>query len=113
MFYRLQRILKVGRCAIKEQRLHKRYEAEKACLLERDNDYLPATIRNISFGGALLHNYKLLKNLHVGDTCTVNINGELPYEYPCKIIRVNTADIALEFTDRHNISAVGYRPNSH
>jgi len=104
---------KVRRFAIKEQRLHKRFASEKVCILELNNEFCPATVKNISFSGALVHNYKLLTKLAIGDTCIVSINGEFQCEYPSKVARIDSSNIALEFIGRHKMHVVNYGLNSH
>jgi hypothetical protein len=94
------------RCAIKENRLHKRVYSEEKCLLQVRNEYYPATVKNISFGGALVHSYNPI-GLNVGDSCNVSMNGDSLREYPCKVARVETPNIALEFTSRRILIVEG------
>ena len=96
-----------GRCAIKEHRLHKRFNSAENCLLAVRDEYYPATVRNISFGGALVHPYKPLTLLRVGDDCSVCMDNEYLSEYPCKVSRLEAAAVALEFTGRHSLEFIG------
>jgi len=104
----VQKNLKIRRFAIKEQRLHKRFDSEKICILELNNEFFPATVRNISFSGALVHSYNLLTKLIPGDSCIVSMNGEFQCEYPCKVARIDHSNIALEFIGRHKMHVVDY-----
>ena len=83
-----------------EHRLHNRVDYEEKCLLQIRNEYYPAKVKNISFGGALVVSYNPLIGLNVGDCCNVSVNGESPGDYPCKVARIDTSSIALEFTGK-------------
>jgi hypothetical protein len=86
---------------MKEHRLHKRIDSEEICFLELNDGYYPATVKNISSGGALVHTYNPLSGLHVGENCFVGMYGEPPREYPCKVARVDIYNVALKFTGRY------------
>jgi len=76
-----------------------RIDSEERCqLLLRDSSYL-AKVKNISSGGALIHFYDPLPDLHVGDNCKVRMNEESTSEYSCEVVRVENSDIAVMFND--------------
>ena len=91
-----------------EHRLHNRVDYEEKCLLQIRNEYYPAKVKNISFGGALVVSYNPLIGLNVGDCCSVSVNGEPPSEYHCKVARIEISSLALEFTDRHIFKSVDH-----
>ena len=70
-------------------------------------------MKNISFGGALVHTHNLLNKLTIGDKCNVCLNGELDCEFPSKVTRVESANIALEFIGRQIMNAVSFESNNH
>ncbi len=86
---------------MKEHRLSKRVNSEKVCLLELGNEFYPATLKNISFGGALVRTPNMQHGLRIADRCTICMNGEFSREYPCKVIRVEPSYVALEFINWH------------
>lgn len=86
---------------MKEHRLSTRFNSEKICLLELGNEFYPATIKNISFGGALVRTPNMQHGLRVADKCNISMNGEFLREYPCKVIRVEPSYVALEFINWH------------
>ena len=82
---------------MKEHRLSKRYNSDKVCLLELGNEFYPAKLKNISFGGALVFTPNMQHGLSIADKCTICMNGEFSREYSCKVIRVESCQVALEF----------------
>jgi hypothetical protein len=60
---------------MKEHRLSKRVNSEKVCLLELGNEFYPATLKNISFGGALVRTPNMQHGLRIADRCTICMNG--------------------------------------
>jgi hypothetical protein len=90
-----------------EHRKHQRVDYEETCMLKLRGMYYPTTVKNISFGGALVHFYNPQLVLHVGDDCAVCMNGVSLHDYPCKIARIEASDIAVKFTGRHIFKAVG------
>jgi hypothetical protein len=82
-----------------EHKRRVRVDCDDRCrLLLKDSSYL-AKVKNISFGGALIHFYEPLPDLHVGDNCKVRINAESGSEYDCEVVRVEQFDIAVMFDD--------------
>lgn len=89
-----------------EHKRRMRVDCEEQCrLLLRDSSYL-ATVKNISFGGALIHFYESLPDLHVGDRCKVRMNGESIREYSCEVVRIGTSDVAVMFSGVERLFAV-------
>jgi len=89
---------------MKEQRLSKRYNSDKACLLKLGCDFCAATVENISFGGVLVRTSYMQHGLRVADKFNISIHGEFLREYPCKVIRVEPSYVALEFISWHLIN---------
>jgi len=82
---------------MKEHRLSKRFNTEKACLLELGCDFCAATVNNISFGGVLVRTSYMQHVLSVADKFKISIHGEFLREYQCKVIRVEPPYVALQF----------------
>jgi hypothetical protein len=89
-----------------EHRHHNRFDIEDDCKLQLNYLYYSGTVKNISFGGALVHLYDPLPELHVGDICDISMDGEFLREYSCEVVRVKTPDIGLMFTGMAKLKAV-------
>ena len=89
---------------MKEQRRNIRVACAEKCVLHQPNWSYLTSVKNISFGGALVHSPT--HDLHVGDYCKVTMDGNAIREYSCKIVRVNADNVALTFTDMHILPPV-------
>ena len=89
---------------MKEQRRNIRIACAEKCVLHLRNWLYLASVKNISFGGALVQSP--IHDLHVGDYCKVTMDGTTIREYSCKIVRVDAVDVALTFTDMHILPPV-------
>lgn len=81
---------------MEEHRHNIRVDCAEKCVLHFSDWPCLATVKNISFGGALVHSS--IHTLKVGDDCRVTMDGGSLREYSCKVVRVKSADIALMFT---------------
>lgn len=85
---------------MENKRLNTRLECNERCQLRWSDSFYSATIRNVSLTGALVHFDNQLPDVQTGVKCTVHLckdRDSYPCEYTCKIIRVETSDIALKF----------------
>jgi hypothetical protein len=80
-------------------RRHKRRVCEEYCHLHLGDSSYPARIENISFGGALVHFFRTLPGIHVGDKFKMTLKREITFEFNCEVIRVGTSNVALRFID--------------
>jgi hypothetical protein len=87
-----------------EHRLHTRLDCDDHCQLKLRDTFYPATVKNISLGGALVHFYDNLPGVNVGDNCNVSLGGELTCEYSCEVLRVETSKVALSIMGMHIIN---------
>lgn len=85
--------------AMSENKRRIRVDCDDRCQLLLNDSSCLATVKNISFGGALIHFYNQLPDLHVGDNCKVRMNGEPSNEYSCEVVRVENYNIAVIFND--------------
>jgi hypothetical protein len=63
-------------------------------------------VKNISFGGALVHFNSSPPDLHIGDKLNICMNGEFLREYSCEVVRTETPNVALMFTGMQRFIAV-------
>ena len=91
---------------MEEYRHDIRVDCEERCILHRGVLHHFATVKNISFGGALVNSKLKPLGLHTGDYCIISVDGEFFDEYFCEVLRVETPDIALKFTGIHKVKAV-------
>lgn len=79
-----------------EHRHNIRVNCADKCVLHMRNWLYMATVKNISFGGALVHSP--VHDIRVGEKCSITINGTTLREYFCKVVRIKSSDIGLMFT---------------
>jgi hypothetical protein len=89
-----------------EHRHDKRVDCDQTCILRLGELHHVATVKNISFGGALLYFYPSPPCLQAGDNCNISMIGEFLCEYSCEVVRVEAPDIALTFIGMHKFKAV-------
>jgi len=86
----------------------RRVVTDATCLLSLGNLHHIASVKNISFNGALVHFSTKPPSLDVGDKCNFFIIGEFIREYSCNVVRVETQKIALMFNGMHKVTAAEY-----
>ena len=89
---------------MEEHRHDMRVDCEQKCIIRQKGWFYPAVVRNISFGGALVHTYRPLLDVRVGDKCVVSIDGEFHQEYSCEVARSEDISIGLAFTGVHKLT---------
>jgi hypothetical protein len=87
-----------------DKRMHgSRIVCEAKCILNFDGFDYQGVIENISLSGALIKlNDKMPVNIHPGDKCDMIFcsNPDLyPVKYTCKVIRLDSAIIGIEFLE--------------
>ena len=88
----------IGGGGMVEHRSDIRADCEDKCVLHQGVLHHLATVKNISFGGALVHFNTMQPTLHIGENCDITVNGEYLREYSCEVVRIEAPDIALKFT---------------
>ena len=88
-----------------EHRHRIRINCDETCLLILGDLHHVVKIINISFGGALVHFYSSPPTLHIGDTCSISMSGEIIREYSCEVVRAETPNFALMFTSMRKFKA--------
>lgn len=96
----------MGKGTMAEHRHEKRVECDETCVLSRGDSHQVATVKNISFGGALVHFYSLPPNLHIGENCSISVNEEFLCEYSCEVVRAEAPNFALMFTGMRTFKIV-------
>ena len=89
-----------------EHRHDKRIECDDTCILLLGDLHHVAKIKNISFGGALVHFHSSSPSLQIGEICNISIvgkNGAFPFKYSCEVVRSEAPDIALTFISMHKL----------
>lgn len=80
-----------------------RIVCEAKCILNFDGFDFQGVIENISLSGALIKlNDKITNSIQPGDTCDMifRSNPDLyPVKYTCKVIRLDSAIIGIEFLE--------------
>lgn len=80
-----------------------RIVCEAKCILNFDGFDFQGVIENISLSGALIKlNDKITNSIQPGDTCDMIFcnNPDLyPVKYTCKVIRLDSAIIGIEFLE--------------
>jgi hypothetical protein len=89
-----------------EHRHDMRVNCEEECILHLEDLHHFAKVKNISFGGALVHFDSMQPTLRIGDKCNISMNGEFLREYSCEVVRAETPDVALTFIGMHKFKAV-------
>ena len=89
-----------------EHRHDKRIDCDETFILRLGDLHHIATIKNISFSGALVHFDSSPPNLHIGDKCNISMNGVFLREYSCEVVRAKTPNIALSFTGMRKFEVV-------
>ena len=92
-----------------EHRHDKRIECDDTCILLLGDLHHVAKIKNISFGGALVHFNPSPPILQIGDICNISIIskiGAFSFKYSCEVVRTETPNIALTFISMHKLNAV-------
>jgi len=89
-----------------EHRHDKRVDCDETCLLRRSDLHHVGTVKNISFGGALVHFHSSPPCLQIGDNCDISMIGEFLCEYSCEVVRAENPNIALMFIGMHKFKAV-------
>jgi hypothetical protein len=88
-----------------EYRRHIRLDCKERCYLHVDDSYYPATLDNISLGGALVLYCGHLPGACVGGKCKLSLNGTPAYGYVCEITRIATPNVALKFVAPQNLKS--------
>jgi len=88
-----------------EHRHEIRVDCDETCVVRLGGLDHVATVKNISFGGALVNFYYSPPSLHIGDKCSISMKGEFLSEYSCEVVRADTPTIALMFTGNHKFKA--------
>ncbi|MDD2581229.1 MAG: PilZ domain-containing protein [Desulfuromonadaceae bacterium] len=89
-----------------EHRHDIRVDCEDKCILHMGDLHYIATVKNISFGGALVNLYSPQPGLHTGDKCDISMDGKFIREYSCEVVREEAPNVALTFTGMHKLKAV-------
>ena len=89
-----------------EHRHDNRVDCDETCILRLGDLHHVATVKNISFGGALVYLYSSPPSLQIGDNCSICMIGEFLCEYSCEVVRAETPNIALTFIGMHKFKAV-------
>ncbi|GAM11863.1 hypothetical protein OR1_04187 [Geobacter sp. OR-1] len=87
-----------------EDRQHARSNCEEKCMLHLRGWYYPATVKNISLGGALVGSGTSLTGLHFGEPCNFFVYEDFFCEFYCKVVRVNEYAVALKIIDGYSES---------
>ncbi len=88
---------------MQDPRLRYRVDCEEKCRLYLADWYYPAKIKNVSYSGALVNISVPYADIHVGDNCEVRLDVNSLREYSCKVVRVESSDIAIMFTGVRNL----------
>ena len=91
-----------------EYRHAKRIDCNETCVLRMGDVNHVATVKNISFGGALVHFDSPTPRLHIGDICNISMIKEFICEYSCEVVRDETPRIGLMFIGMHKFKAVDH-----
>lgn len=89
-----------------EHRHDKRVDCDETCIVRLGDLHHVATVKNISFGGALVHFYSSPPRLTIGDNCNISMIGEFLCEYSCEVVRAETPNIALTFIGMNKFKPV-------
>ena len=89
-----------------EHRHDNRVDCDESCILRLGDLHHIATVKNISFGGALVHFDSSTPRFHIGDICNISMIKEFICEYSCEVVRAETPNIALTFIGMHKFKAV-------
>lgn len=89
-----------------EHRHDIRVDCGETCIVRLGDLHHVATVKNISFGGALVHFNSSPPRLRNGDICNISMDGEFLREYSCEVIRTETPDIGLIFTGMRKFKVV-------
>ena len=89
-----------------ELRNDRRVDCDETCMLHLGDLNHVATVKNISFGGALVHFHSSPPSLQIGDNCNISMIGEFHCEYSCEVVRAEAPNIALTFIGMHKYKAV-------
>jgi hypothetical protein len=84
----------------------KRIYCDETCVLRLGDIHQITTVKNISFGGALVHFDSSPPKLHIGDKCNISMNGVFLREYSCVVVRAGTPNIAVSFTGMRKFEVV-------